>query len=174
MMQSDLQAWFVSDILPHQPALTRYLRRLCRSANEVPDLRQETYFRLYESASRSGSRLPTAFLFTTARNLVIDKLRRKRADPVNRITQTDDLACPVDELTPERRLAAGQELQRLTRAFNALPEKTRSAIWLRRVEGLSQREAARSLGMDEGALEGHMSRGMRSLAQIVSIHDRSR
>src|ERR1700742_1341412 len=59
-MHSDLQAWFVSDILPHQPALTRYLRRMCRSAHEVPDLRQETYFRLYESASKARSRPPKA------------------------------------------------------------------------------------------------------------------
>lgn len=166
-MHSDLQAWFVSDILPHQPALTRYLRRMCRSANEVPDLRQETYFRLYESASKSHSRPPKAFLFTTARNLVIDRIRRKHADPVNSVPDVDEPISPVDELTPERRLVASQELQRFARAFDALPERTRSVIWLRRLEGLSQREAAGSLGMDEGALEGHMTRGLRHLAKVA-------
>jgi RNA polymerase sigma-70 factor (ECF subfamily) len=73
----------------------------------------------------------------------------------------------IDELTPERRLADRQDLQQLARAFDSLPEKTRSVIWLRRVAGLSQREAAASLGMDEGALEGHMNRGLRSLAKAL-------
>jgi RNA polymerase sigma-70 factor (ECF subfamily) len=73
----------------------------------------------------------------------------------------------TDELTPERRLAARQDLQRLIRAFDSLPEKTRAVIWLRRVAGLSQREAAASLGIDEGALEGHMTRGLRSLAKAI-------
>jgi RNA polymerase sigma-70 factor (ECF subfamily) len=140
---------------------------MCRSAHEVPDLRQETYFRLYESASKSRTRPPKAFLFTTARNLVIDRIRRRHADPVNSVPDVDEPISPVDELTPERRLVASQELQRLARAFDALPERTRSVIWLRRLEGLSQREAAGSLGMDEGALEGHMTRGLRHLAKVA-------
>jgi RNA polymerase sigma factor (sigma-70 family) len=73
----------------------------------------------------------------------------------------------VDELTPERRLNARQELQRLADAFDCLPETTRAAIWLRRVAGLSQRQAAESLGIEEGALEGHMTRGLRSLAKSL-------
>lgn len=42
---------------------------------------------------------------------------------------------------------------------------TRAA--LRRIEGLSQREAAQSLGIAEGALEGHMCRGLRGLADAL-------
>jgi RNA polymerase sigma factor (sigma-70 family) len=72
----------------------------------------------------------------------------------------------VDEFTPERCLTAQQEWQRLTRAFDGLPETTRAVIWLRRVEGLSQRETALRLGISEGALEGHMSRGLRSLSEV--------
>jgi RNA polymerase sigma factor (sigma-70 family) len=166
-MDRELEHWFVSVILPHQAALTRYLNRFCKSSSEVPDLRQETYFRVCESAKKSRPRFPKTFLFTTARNLAIDRLRRAR---VVSIHYTHDAVCldlPIDELTPERSLAARQDLQQLTRAFQSLPEKTRSVIWLRRVAGLSQREAAASLGMDEGALEGHMVRGMRGLARAV-------
>jgi len=52
------------------------------------------------------------------------------------------------------------------------PPETRMAfrvpvIWLRRVEGLSQREASEKLGMKEGALEGYVSRGVRALAKAV-------
>jgi len=166
-MDRDLESWFVTAILPHQAALTGFLKRICKSSSDVPDLRQDIYIRVCESAARSRPRFPRAFLLATARNLVIDRLRRERLVSVDHVPNVVALHLPIDELTPERRLAARQDLQQLSRAFASLPERTRSVIWLRRVAGLSQREAAASLGIDEGALEGHMVRGMRRLAQAV-------
>jgi len=166
-MGRDLEKWFMSAILPHQAALTRYLKRLCQSSSEVPDLRQETYIRVCESAAKSLPRFPRTFLFRTARNLVIDRFRRDRVVSIDYRADGISLDLSIDELTPERRLQARQDLQQLTRAFEALPEKTRSAIWLRRVAGLSQRDAAASLGIDESALEARMTRGMRSLARAI-------
>ena len=163
-MSSDLDRWFVSEILPHEAALMRYLRRVWKSPAEVPDLRQDTYVRVYESAAKAVPRSPKNFLFTIARNLMIDKMRRERVVSIDYTQDLDSLDVSVEELTPERRLTAREELQRLTEAFDCLPETTRSAIWLRRVDGLSQRETAQRLGIQEGALEGHMIRGLRKLA----------
>jgi RNA polymerase sigma-70 factor (ECF subfamily) len=170
-MDRDLESWFVSAILPHEAALTRYLKRLCKSSSEVPDLRQETYIRVCQSARKSRPRFPRTFLFTTARNLVIDQVRRERVVSIDYTQDGVSLdLLSVDELTPERRLAARQDLQQLTRTFDSLPEKTRSVIWLRRVAGLSQRETAASLGIDESALEGRMIRGMRRLAKALVLN----
>ena len=166
-LDRDLESWFVSAILPHQAALTGYLKRVCKSHSDVPDLRQETYIRVCESAKKSRPRFPKAFLFATARNLVIDRVRRARVVCEEHVPEGIPLDLSIDDLTPERRLAAREDLQQLTRAFASLPERTRSVIWLRRVDGLSQCEAAASLGIDEGSLEGHMARGMRRLAEAV-------
>jgi RNA polymerase sigma factor (sigma-70 family) len=171
-MDGDLKNWFAAAILPHQAALTGYLRRVCKSSSEVPDLLQETLVRVYESATKSRPRFPKTFLFTTARNLLIDKLRRERVVSIDYTPETISLNLPIDELSPERRLAALQDLQQLTRAFDSLPEKTRSVIWLRRVAGRSQRETAAILGIEESALEGHMTRGMRSLAKAIVVNGR--
>ena len=169
-MDGDLKNWFGSAILPHQGELRRYLRRVCRSSSEVPDLLQETLVRVYESAAKSRPRFPKQFLFTTARNLWVDKLRRERVVSIDYAPETISLSLAIDELSPERRLGALQDLQQLTRAFESLPEKTRSVIWLRRVAGISQRETAAILGIEEGALEGHMTRGMRSLAKAIVVN----
>ena len=166
-MDRDLEKWFVGAILPHEAALTRYLKRLCKSSSEVPDLRQETYIRVCESATKSRPRFAKTFLFRTARNLVIDKFRREAVVSIQYTPDGILVDFSIDELTPERRLAARQELEQLTRAFDSLPEKTQLVIWLRRVMGLSQRQAAASLGIDESALEARMIRGMRSLAKAV-------
>ena len=167
-MDRELENWFVSEILPHQAALTGFLKRVCRSSSEVADLRQETYIRVCESAIKARPRSPKAFLLATARNLVIDRCRRDRVVSIDHVANGTALELSIDELTPERQLEAREDLQQLNRAFHALPEKTKSVIWLRRVAGLSQREAAASLGIDEGALEGHMARGMRRLAEAVA------
>ena len=171
-VDSDLKTWFASAILPHHAALTRYLRHMCRSSSEVPDLLQEALLRVYESATKSRPQFPKTFLFTTARNLLIDKRRRELVISIDHFQNTVSLDLPRDELSPERRLAALQDLHQLTRALESLPEKTRSVIWLRRVAGMSQRETASILGIKEGALEGHMTRGMRSLAKAVVVNGR--
>ena len=166
-VDGELDQWFVTEILPHEAALKRYLNKVWKSPGEIADLRQETYVRVYESGSRARPRSPKAFLFTTARNLMIDKMRRERIVSIDYTQDLHFLDVSMDELTPERRLTAQEELQRLSEAFDCLPDTTRAAIWLRRVAGLSQREAAQALGIEEGALEGHMTRGLRSLAKAI-------
>jgi RNA polymerase sigma factor (sigma-70 family) len=166
-MNHPLDQWFANDILPHEAALMRYLYKVWRSPAEVPDLRQETYVRVFESAAKSRPRFPRSFLFATARNLMIDRMRRDRIVSIDYTHDLNALDVPVDQLSPERRLGARQELQCLAEAFDRLPETTRSVIWLRRVEGLSQRQTAEKLGIQESTLEGHMVRGLRTLANIL-------
>jgi len=162
-----LDQWFVTEILPHEAALLRYLYRVWSNRSEVPDLRQEIYVRVYESAGRDLPQMPKAFLFATARNLLTDRVRRERIVSIDYTPDLEVLNVLVDEISPEHRLSSRQELRRLADALDSLSDRCRAAIWLRRVEGLSQREAAQRLGIEEGALEGYMSRGVRALTRAV-------
>jgi RNA polymerase sigma factor (sigma-70 family) len=166
-MNHPLDQWFAMEILPHEAALMRYLYKVWRSPAEVPDLRQETYVRVYESAAKSRPHSAKSFLFATARNLTIDRIRRDRIVSIDYTNDLNSLDVPLDQLSPERRIGACQELQCLAEAFDRLPEMTRSVIWLRRVEGLSQRQTAQKLGIQESTLEGHMCRGLRNLANML-------
>ena len=145
----------------------RYLARVWPQRAELPDLRQEIYVRVFESARRERPASPRAFLFTTARNLLVDRVRHNRIISIDSTLDFDLLNVLIDEVSPERELNALQELRRLAAAFDGLSERCREVIWLRRVEGLSQRDAARQLGMQEGAVESQLSRGVRALAQVV-------
>lgn len=60
------------------------------------------------------------------------------------------------------------DLRREAKAFGGLPQITKQAIWLRRVEDMSQFEAALRLWIKEGALEEHMSRGLRRLMRKMN------
>jgi RNA polymerase sigma factor (sigma-70 family) len=164
---SALDQWFATEILPHEGMLVRYLTRVWPNHSEVLDLRQDIYVRVFESARSELPASPKAFLFTTARNLMTDRIRHSRVVLIDASPDFEGLNVLVDEISPERRLSARQELRNLARAFDSLSDKCRDVVWLRRVEGLSQREAAQRLGLQEGAVESQLARGVRVLALAV-------
>jgi len=164
---NDLDQWFATEILPHEGLLVGYLTRVWPNSCDVLDLRQDIYVRVYESARRSRPTSPKAFLFTTARNLMTDRVRHSRVVSIDSTTDFEDSNVFIDELSPERHFGARQEMGRLATALDALSDKCSNVLWLSRVEGLSQRETAQRLGLDEGAVESHLARGVRVLAQAV-------
>jgi RNA polymerase sigma factor (sigma-70 family) len=166
-MEEDLDRWFIREIVAHEAALTRYLARCWRDKTEIYDILQDCYVRVYESAAKSRPTYPKSFLFQTARNLMVDLLRRRRVVPIERVEDFDALNVSVDELTPERRLSSVQELRHLSEAFDRLPEKCRGVVWLRKVEGLSQREVSRRLNIAETTVEKHVARGIQALAEML-------
>jgi RNA polymerase sigma factor (sigma-70 family) len=163
-MDESLDLWFAREILAHEGALVRYLTRVWPERSEVHDLRQEVYVRVYEAAAHARPSAPKSFLFTTARHLMTDRVRRGRIVSIEAVGDIESLNVPVDDLTPERRASARQELRCLAHAFAALPPKCREVVWMRRVEELSQRQVAGRLGISEKTVEKHITRGMRFLA----------
>ncbi|MDB5782047.1 sigma-70 family RNA polymerase sigma factor [Caballeronia mineralivorans] len=168
-MNSTLEEWFAREILAHELVLVRYLLRVWPNRDEVPDLRQEIYVRVFESAQHTRPALPKAFLFATARNLMTDRLRRGRIVFIGTRGDLDELNVLVDELSPERCATNIEELQRLAKAFDALPPQCRTVMWLRKVEQLSQKEVAAKLGVQEKAVEKQVSRGMRLLTAALVL-----
>ena len=97
-----------------------------------------------------------------------DHLRRSRVVSIGAVQEVDGIEALVDELSPERRVSARQDLGRLAQAFDSLSDKCRDVVWFRRVEGLSQRETADRMGLKEDAIESQLSRGIRALARAIS------
>jgi len=173
-MSDSLDGWFVREILVHEAALLRYLARMWHNSDDLADLRQEIYVRVYESASNCIPIHAKSFLFTTARNLMADLARRARIVSIDLMADLDPLNVLIDELTPERRTGATEELCHLSTAFARLTPRCREVIWMRKVEGLCQKEVAIRLGISEGTVEKHITKGMRDLADaLFSINRRA-
>ncbi len=83
----------------------------------------------------------------------------------------DALNVIVEDLSPERRTSAHQELRRLAHAIDSLPPKCREAVWLRRVDDLPQKEVAKRLGITQKTVEKHVMKGMKLLAAALFQHE---
>lgn len=163
---SDAEAWFVREVLPLETALMQFLRRNWRNDAEIADLRQEVYVRVFEAALRQLPEQPRHFVFTTARNLLIDRVRKENVIPIDAVTDLEALGIAIDTPPPDRAIMAREELRKLQSALDRLPQKYRDVIVLRRIEGLNGRQIALRLGLSESAVSKHIDAGMRALADI--------
>jgi RNA polymerase sigma-70 factor (ECF subfamily) len=72
-----------------------------------------------------------------------------------------------DKPSSEAYVAARQELHLLQSALDELPPRCRQVVLMRKVEGLSQKEVARQMGITIETVENQVAKGMRLLAQAL-------
>jgi len=160
----DLDRWFAEQVLPLEGALTAYLRRVWPDPAEIGDLRQEVYVRIYDAALTARPAVTRYFVFTVARNLLTDRLRRSRIVRIDLMGDLAKLDIFSDEVPIDRVLSGRQELARLEAALAELPERCRETFILRKVEELSQKETAERMGVSEHTVEKQTAKAMRLLA----------
>ena len=163
----DMKVWFIREMLPLEAALMQFLQHNWRNQNDIADLRQEVYLRVCEAAMKELPAQPRQFLFTTARNLLIDRVRREQVVSIESVTDLDALDIALDAPGPERSVIARDELRRLQTALDRLAPRCREVIVMGRIEGLSGREIAARLGVAECTVSEHLAKGMRALANIL-------
>lgn len=121
--------------------------------DSAEDLVQEAYLRLLQCPDPQSIDNARAFLYRTIANLSIDQHRRQSVrERFHHDAGADDalLAQIADaEPLPEDRLTSREALQTLNDILLELPENTRHAFVLYRLEGLSHREIGRRLGISE-------------------------
>lgn len=172
-MSKELDHWFVQEVLVHEPALMHFLRRSWGRREDVADLRQEVYARVYEAALREPPQAPRAFLFATARNLMADRVRRMKVVSIEPMGDFEPSNVYwMDEVSPEQWCGGRQMLRRLVAALDVLPPRCREVVWLRRIDELSQKQVARHLGISEKTVEKHLAKGIRLLANALYGADR--
>src|SRR5258708_29427952 len=82
-------AWLAKEILVHERALRGYLSRFFKNFADIEDVVQETYARLLSlnDAASAAVRNWHAFLFTSARNVALDRTRRGRVRALDALAE---------------------------------------------------------------------------------------
>ncbi|PZO78882.1 MAG: RNA polymerase sigma factor [Sphingomonas hengshuiensis] len=162
-----MKDWFCSEVLPLEAALTRYLHRCWRAKEDVSDLRQDIYEAAL-NAARGGLPDHTAGLvFTIARNLMANRARRARIVSFEQVASLEEIVPEVDLSATERHLDARDALRRAQAGMDRLPPRCREVVRLRKVEGVSTREAAERMGVGIDTIERQLTLGIRAMADAM-------
>lgn len=157
----------------HQDRLVRVCGRLLADPEEGRDAVQEVFLKAFRSAGRFRPRGQVfTWLYRIAVNHCLNRLRRRRlARFVPLLGRSDDDSPafePRDERPgPEAVRSARERWAEVRRGIGRLPPGQRVVLVLARLEGLSQREIAQSLGITEGAVESRLVRAMRALTLLA-------
>lgn len=164
-----IDQWFMREVIPHERTLTRFLSKYVGPEQDVADLRQELYVRVYETVATKGAPPDNAlaFAYVVARNLIVDRSRRAKVISIDFASDPDLGILPVDFLTPERHASAREELRRVELGLGRLPDRCRQVIAARRLEGLSQKECAARMGISEDTVERQLRLGLRALTDFL-------
>ncbi|HKP34065.1 MAG TPA: RNA polymerase sigma factor [Sphingomicrobium sp.] len=165
--EATLNAWFCTEVLPLERALTSFIRRNWRVAADVTDLRQDIYERALAGARPAIPTHTRRYLFTVARNHLINCAKRGQVVSIELVADTSALDLESDAFGTERQLTAREELRRTQQGLDQLPPRCREVIWLRKVEGLSTRETAERLGIGLDTVEKQITQGMRALVDFM-------
>lgn len=157
--------WFTLAVQSHEAELRGYLRRQFPALDDVDDLVQETFGRLWRARLVEPIENPRAFLFTVLRNLAFDRHRRGRGIHLEPITE-DAALCVFDEKPSAAEHASRtQEREILRAAIDRLPARCREVVLLRYMDGLTYKEIALRLNISPETVKIHLAKGLRRCAE---------
>jgi RNA polymerase sigma-70 factor (ECF subfamily) len=146
--------------------------RIVRDATEAEDLAQNVFIQVYKSAHRYEvtARFST-WLFTIARNLCLNEIRRRSRHPADSLegTQTESDDQPARQFEDRKTAIPAEsalhtELEhKIEQALADLPEPQRTALLLCRQDDLSYEEIAEVIGCSLSATKSLIHRGRETL-----------
>lgn len=164
---AEVSDWFVREVLPLEAILMHFLQHNWHNQSDIADLRQEVYVRLFEAAQHQIPDHTKRFVLTTARNLLIDRVRRDQVVPIEAIADVDALSLAADAPLADRTVMAREELRRLQDALDRLPLRCREAVVYAHIDGLTGQQIAQRMGISEAAVSKHLARGLFQLTDIL-------
>lgn len=154
----------------YQNRLYRYLLRIVRQRAEAEDLFQQTWLTVVEKIrSFDSSRNFDSWLFTVARNLAIDHLRRIHPQSLDepltgsKTAETAADRIPSTENAGFDRVLAAERRQQIGEAIAALPMSYREVLALRFEEEMKIEEIARVTGMPVSTVKTRLRRALEQL-----------
>jgi RNA polymerase sigma factor (sigma-70 family) len=147
--------------------LRRQLARILGNPAEAQDIAHDAYVRVYPVMERNSAEKPEALLYTTARRLAFNRLKRRRIAPFAPGTCEPENAASTAPGVIQQ-VMARQELQQLEQAIAQLPEGCRAVLLLRKIELLSHQEIADRLEIAVSTVEKQHARALRLLRQNLA------
>lgn len=142
----------------HVPALLAYVQRMMHGDRQLAeDIVQETLLRAWKHAGDLPARARRAWLFTTARNLVIDSYRARNARPIEAPADRMDASVGDDGLD------SALDAVLLTDALRALSAEHRAVLFDCYYRGRTAVQIAAARGLPPGTVRSRIHYALRAL-----------
>ena len=156
---------FQSDILPLKNELYRMALRITMNAADAEDVVQETMMKVWNRRDQwEQIESIEAFCLTICRNLSLDKVRR-----MDNQTQSLDAAYDPKDLgvasNPEEQAIQSDRIRLVRQMISQLPEKQRSCMQLRDMEGKSYKDIATILDITEEQVKVNIFRARQTIRE---------
>ena len=119
---------------------------LLESEEDAEDAVQELYLKLWAARSGlSGVQNPSAYGISMLKNICIDRIRKRmvrKAEPLEKVPHPEDM-------DQESRTDMKDTLRYLLLEMEKLPQKQRTVLRMKAVEGLKYEDIARRTGLSE-------------------------
>lgn len=164
-MKPSLEERFLSAYDEHADAIFRFCYAHTGRRELARDMTQETFMRVWRHLTGGNPvREMRPFLYTTARNALIDQSRRPSPQSLDALR--DSGFDVVDDRAPDPLLsAAAAHAVALTAK---LEPPYREAVLMRYVDGMMPREIATLTGESENVISVRITRGLRKLRELMN------
>ncbi|MGJ3243232.1 MAG: RNA polymerase sigma factor [Opitutales bacterium] len=163
--------WFIREVYLHEAMLRSWLKKTFPDLRDVDDVIQDAYVKVCRLRESRPIHAPKALLFTTARNLALDRLRRAGKFTQTALVETDPSFVSEEGGDAVRQqIARDQELSMLTEAIQSLPTRCRQIFTLRKVYGLSQQAIADELGISVNTVSAQLVLGLKKCRAYLATH----
>lgn len=150
----------------YAPRVKSYMMRQGADANTAEELAQETLLTVWRKAGLySGEKgSATTWIFTIARNLRIDRLRREV--PWQELPDGHEETASSD-IMPDEAVSESERRDRVQLAMATLPEDQLEVVNLSYIDGLSHSEIAEKLQLPLGTVKSRMRLAYQKIREAV-------
>jgi RNA polymerase sigma factor (sigma-70 family) len=152
--------WFAQEVHVHDAQLRAFIRREFPRVEDVDDVVQESYLQIWKARAKQPIRSAKAFLFTVARHVALNLVRRARTSPVDFTRQVTDTPAPAGGDVAEA-FSRAEIVALLVEALASLPPRCREITILRKLKGIPQRDIATTMQLSEKTVEAHVAHGVK-------------
>jgi RNA polymerase sigma-70 factor (ECF subfamily) len=172
------RAEFARLVEAYSGAIYRLALKMLNNTQDAEDILQETFIKAYRHlGSFDGRAKLSTWLYRIAANEALMHIRKRRPDSVSIYEPADTGEGEQEPLQiidwcclPEEELMSSEGRAHLDQAVEALPHSLRVVFLLRDIEGLSTRETAEVLGLNETAVKTRLSRARLRLREALSTY----
>lgn len=166
MSNQNRHAEFEEFVGKHEDRIFNLCLYMLASSQDAQDAAQDTFIKAYRGLKdfRPDASLYT-WVYRIAVNTCLDHKKKSRNDPLKGEALSEQLQ--ASDQSPEGHYHAKKTAEALRMALQQLPEKLRSAIVLKEIEGLSYEEIAQVLDISLGTVKSRISRAREELKLLL-------